>query len=144
MADMNVCPMLSFFFGRRDRSHRSAALLAVPLFTAVLREARAGTDTFPALIAEQQDIADLQRHLFREAATLRVLLAAADVLIDAINAFDDEPTDATIDGQHLAALTLVVAGEHFDGVVGFDVHDFVSQAGAHGACLILKRPHWRG
>src|SRR5207248_1956611 len=39
-------------------------------------------------------------------------------------AFDDEAPDAPVDRQHLAALTFIVACFYFDGVVGFDVHDF--------------------
>src|SRR5262245_15209555 len=120
----DVISLLLFLFGRRDRPQGSTALLAVTLFAAILREARASADAFAALTAEQQNIADLQRHLFREAAALRILLAAADVLIDTINAFDDEAADAAIDRQHLCALAFVVAGDHFDSVVGFDVHDF--------------------
>ena len=46
----------------------------------------------------------LDRHFFAEHAALRVLLAAADVLLDAVHAFDDGLAGRAIDLEHLALL----------------------------------------
>ena len=50
-----------------------------------------------ALRADQQHVGDLDRHLLRQPAALRIPLAAAHVLVDPIDAFDDQLAGLAID-----------------------------------------------
>src|SRR5688572_25558521 len=113
--------MCLFLFGGRDLTKGCAALFTKPLLAAIARDAGTGADAFVAAIANEEDVADLDGHLFGEAAALRIFLAAAHVLIDEVDALHDEAARLVVNVRHLAALTLVVAGDDFDGIVGFDV-----------------------
>ena len=76
----------------------------------------------------QQHVGGGDRHLLREPAALRVAAVRLQVLVDAVDAFDDDLVLVGQDAQHLAARALVgvVAGDHFHHVVFANVHDSLS------------------
>ena len=68
------------------------------------------------------------RHFLPQAAALRVALAAADVLVDAVDALDHDLPGLAVDAEHLGPRAAVVAGDHFHGVVYSNVHHTTSLA----------------
>src|SRR5687767_2072188 len=104
----------------------SPTRFAKPLLDAVARQAGADAGRLVALAADEHHVGKLNRHLLREPAALRVSLAAANVLINAIDPLDDDLAFVAIDSQYLAALALVVAGDHFHRVVHANPHHTTS------------------
>ena len=104
--------------GRSDLAGTRAALLAKPFLAAVVEEARAQAGRCAARRADVFQIRKLDRHFLAEHAALRVLLAAADVLLDAVHALDERLARRAIDLDHAALLAAVVARNDFDCITG--------------------------
>src|SRR5687768_15599065 len=111
-----------------DLAHPGAAFLAISFLVAVGAEAGAAARRLPAGRADQQHVGNLDRHLFAQAAPLRVALAALHVLVDAVDAFDHELAGRTVHLEDLGPRAPIVADLYFHGVVDSYVHQTTSLA----------------
>src|SRR5262245_61901925 len=103
---------------RGDLARARVALLAKPLFAAVVQEPSAEPGRSATRRAHVFQVRQLDRHLLREHATLRILLAPANVLLRAVHALDNCLARRAIYFDHAAFLATVVARNHFDGITG--------------------------
>src|SRR5262249_60014229 len=101
---------------RSDLAGARTAFLAKAFFRALVEEACSQPGCGSARLANVFHIRKLNGHFLREHAALRILLAAADVLLDSVDAFNDRLTRGTVDLEHLALLAAIVAGDYFNRV----------------------------
>src|SRR6476619_6483165 len=109
-------------FRRSDLARTRVALLAKALFAAVVEEASTQPGCSSTGRADVFYIRKLDRHFFAEHAALRILLAASDVLLDAVHAFDDGLAGGAIHLEHLALLAAIVARDYFNCVTSAYQH----------------------
>src|SRR5262249_1122003 len=108
---------------RRHHAEGSAAPLGITLLAAIFGVADADARALIRLWVDQHDVGDADWHLSRQAAALWALLALFHVLVDAVDALDDDLADLVVDTEHLAARALIVAANHLDHVALANVHD---------------------
>ena len=91
-------------FGGAIWPSAGAALLAETFLAAVVQEADARSRAAASQASQTNSTLDeLDRHLLREPAALRVLLAAVDVLVHPVHALDDQLAGLAVHAEHLAA-----------------------------------------
>ena len=92
-----------------DLPGTSAALLAESLFDPIVEESRAQSHRSAAGRAHELQVGQLHGHILLEHASLRIFLAAANVFLNAVDAFDNRLAGGAIHLNHATALAAIIA-----------------------------------
>jgi hypothetical protein len=103
---------------RRDLTGTGTTFFAKPFLAAVIEEAGAQACRLSAGRANKSQLGQFDRHLLAEPASLRILLAAPHVFINAIHAFHERLPALAIHENDAALHAAIGAGANFHGVSG--------------------------
>jgi hypothetical protein len=112
-----------------------------PLFvTGHLEMDARSTSLIATLVRDRKHIRNMNRCLFLQSPALRIPATGTHVAINHVYALHENQALVTVHTQHLAALSLVIPGDHFDFVISSNVacHVFNLTVYRFGASPILQ------
>src|SRR5260370_5746185 len=112
--------------GRRHLAHAHTRFLRIALFAAVGQKAQAHAGGFVGLWADELDVGYVNGHFLGEPASLLVAATGAHVLVDPVDALNQDLAFPGMNAQDPATLAAIIAADHFDNVVFANVHDLAS------------------